>query len=139
MVFCINNQERGEQSGSQCVCIYYIDNINGSPGIVCSKRILYSKGNQRGQNTGRALLYNPATGRKNHPDCPIPPHNEMQKQPCDPNPRKPESVGSFLKKLLPGDFDTSDLIIILLLLLMSGDCAEDQNRALLTMALYLFL
>ena len=82
---------------------------------------------------------NPATGGKNHSDRSIPPHNEMQKQPCDPNPRKPESVGSFLKKLLPGDFDTSDLIIILLLLLMSGDCAEDQNRALLTMALYLFL
>ena len=49
------------------------------------------------------------------------------------------SVGSFLKQLLPKDFDTSDLLIVLLLLLMGGDCAEDQNTALLTLAIYLFL
>ena len=49
------------------------------------------------------------------------------------------SVGSFLKQLLPGNFDTADLFVILLLLLMSGDCPEDQNTALLTLALYLFL
>ena len=48
-------------------------------------------------------------------------------------------VGSFLRNLLPRDFDTGDLIIILLLLLMAGDCAEDQNTALLTLALYLFM
>ena len=29
--------------------------------------------------------------------------------------------------------------LILLLLLISGDCQEDQNTALLTLALYLFL
>lgn len=45
----------------------------------------------------------------------------------------------FLKKLIPKDFDTGDLLIVLLLLLMSGDCAEDQNSALLTLVLYLFL
>jgi len=28
---------------------------------------------------------------------------------------------------------------VLLLLLMAGDCAEDQNTALLTLALYLFM
>jgi len=44
-----------------------------------------------------------------------------------------------LKGLLPRDFDTSDLLIVLLLLLMSGDCQEDQNTALLTLVLYLFL
>lgn len=49
------------------------------------------------------------------------------------------SVSGFLKQLLPKDFDTSDLMIVLLLLLMSGDCAEDQNTALLTLVLYLFL
>lgn len=48
-------------------------------------------------------------------------------------------VSSFLRQLLPGNFDTVDLIVVLLLLLMSGDCAEDQNTALLTLALYLFL
>lgn len=51
----------------------------------------------------------------------------------------PLGVGSFLKQLLPGDFTTEDLLIVLLLLLMSGDCPEDQNTALLTLALYLFL
>ena len=30
-------------------------------------------------------------------------------------------------------------MIILLLLLMAGDCQEDQNWAMLTLALYLFL
>ena len=45
----------------------------------------------------------------------------------------------FLRHLLPGDFNTEDLLVILLLLLMSGDCEEDRNNALLTMALYLFL
>ena len=49
------------------------------------------------------------------------------------------SVGNFLKHLLPKDFDTGDLIIVLLLLLMAGDCAEDQNTALLTLVLYLFM
>lgn len=48
-------------------------------------------------------------------------------------------MGSFLKKLLPKDFDTGDLLIVLLLLLMAGDCSEDQNSALLTLALYFFM
>lgn len=46
---------------------------------------------------------------------------------------------SFLKQLIPKDLDTGDLMVILLLLLMSSDCAEDQNSTLLTLALYLFL
>lgn len=61
---------------------------------------------------------------------------------CRPSARKPvrrESVGSFLKQLLPKNFDTEDLLIVLLLLLMAGDCQEDQNSALLTLALYLFM
>ncbi len=41
--------------------------------------------------------------------------------------------------MLPADFDTEDLMIVLLLLLMSGQCREDQNTALLTLGLYLFL
>lgn len=49
------------------------------------------------------------------------------------------SVGSFLRQLLPKDFDTGDLLVVILLLLMSGDCADDQNTALLTLALYLFM
>ncbi len=49
------------------------------------------------------------------------------------------SVTGFLRRLLPRDFDTGDLIVVLLLLLMAGDCCEDQNTALLTLALYVFM
>ncbi|MDO5400364.1 MAG: hypothetical protein Q4F17_05195 [Eubacteriales bacterium] len=68
------------------------------------------------------------------PVCPPPP------RPCRERPEPPAAsgIGSFLKNLLPKDFDTEDLLIILLFLLMSRDC-EDQNSALLTLALYLFL
>ena len=74
--------------------------------------------------------------------CPPPePPRPAPEPPCrrPPERRKETGVGSFLKNLLPKDFDTGDLIIILLLLLMAGDCAEDQNTALLTLALYLFM
>ena len=66
-------------------------------------------------------------------ECPPPkppPHRE--KQNCG-------SVGGFLRRLLPGNFDTADLIVVLLLLLMASDCAEEQNTALLTLALYLII
>ena len=49
------------------------------------------------------------------------------------------SILGFLKQLLPGNFDTADLLVVLLLLLMSGDCTEDPNTAMLTLVLYLFL
>ena len=66
--------------------------------------------------------------------------------PCDPplkdsscQARQESGAGSFLRNLLPKDFDTGDLLILMLLLLMAGDCQEDQNWAWLTLALYLFL
>lgn len=46
---------------------------------------------------------------------------------------------SFLKQLLPRNFDTGDLLIVLLLLLMAGDCESEKSNALLTLALYFFL
>ena len=49
------------------------------------------------------------------------------------------NIGGFLRQLLPRDFDTGDLIVVLLLLLMAGDKPEDRNTALLTLALYCFL
>ena len=49
------------------------------------------------------------------------------------------NIGGFLRRLLPKDFDTGDLIVVLLLLLMAGDKPEDKNTALLTLALYCFL
>lgn len=83
-----------------------------------------------------------------HPRTPTPP-----KEPCrppeqpkpKPKPKQPPkqvcdhgAVG-FLQQLLPKDFDTGDLIVILLLLLMAGDCEEDRNNALLTIALYFMM
>lgn len=49
-----------------------------------------------------------------------------------------KNILGFLSQLLPRDFDTSDLLVILLLLLMSGENGEDQSTALLTLILYLF-
>ena len=68
--------------------------------------------------------------------------------PCEHQPEKPahhpprpkcQPEGGFLRQLLPQDFDTGDLIVILLLLLMAGDCEEDRNNALLTIALYFMM
>ncbi len=76
------------------------------------------------------------------PPCPPP----RPQKPNRPQPSKCEhsepcglGIGNFLRQLFPRNFDTGDLIVILLLLLMSSDCQEDQNTALLTLALYLFL
>lgn len=68
--------------------------------------------------------------------------NHAPRRPMHPRePRRKEnaSVTGFLKQLLPRDFETEDLIVVLLLLLMAGDCQENQNTALLTLVLYLFL
>ena len=67
--------------------------------------------------------------------------------PCPPPPKMPplppskQNTGAtdFLRQLLPKNLDTGDLLVILLLLLIAGDCREDRNSALLTLALYLFL
>ena len=81
-----------------------------------------------------------------NPPLPVCPPPEPPRRPMPPRPkprpcREPEGtgVGGFLRQLLPRDFDTTDLMVVLLLLLMSGDGQEDQNTALLTLALYLFL
>ena len=66
-------------------------------------------------------------------------HRPPPRRPAPPPRRDPVSVGGFLKQLLPKNFDTEDLLVVLLLLLMAGDCQENQNTALLTLALYLFL
>ena len=54
-------------------------------------------------------------------------------------PAASSGIHGCLSQLLPKDFDTGDLMVILLLLLMAGDCPENQSNALLTLALYLFL
>ena len=74
------------------------------------------------------------------PQRPLPP----PEPPCPPpipehRPPAAGNIGGFLRQLLPKDFDTGDLIVVLLLLLMAGDKPEDRNTALLTLALYCFL
>ena len=49
------------------------------------------------------------------------------------------NIGHFLGNLLPAGLDTEDLIVVLLLLLISGDCKDGSNTALTTMLIYLFL
>ena len=65
------------------------------------------------------------------PRRPMPP-----REPCR---RETGSVSGFLRQLLPKEFEIEDLLVVLLLLLMAGDCQENQNTALLTLVLYLFL
>ena len=68
---------------------------------------------------------------------PPPPPPQPRRQNCPA--RQEQGAFGFLRNILPRDFDTGDLMILLLLLLMAGDCQEDQNWAILTLALYLFL
>lgn len=70
---------------------------------------------------------------------PSPPPRSCPRQRPTPPSKSETSVTGFLRRLLPKDFDTGDLLIVLLLLLMAGDCHEDQNTALLTLALYFFM
>lgn len=69
------------------------------------------------------------------PQQPAPP--QMQPQPK--RPPQPEPITGFLKQLIPSGFDTGDLIIVLLLLLIAGDSQESRSNALLTLALYFIL
>ncbi len=85
-------------------------------------------------------------------------HTPRQQEPCvsadhcpkatcqNPQHRRPQrshtlenQPGDFLKQLLPKGFDTGDLFVVLLLLLMAGDREEDRNNALLTLALYFIM
>ena len=76
--------------------------------------------------------------------CELPPPPCKEEPPC-PQPDRPRPADrcdnglGFLQKLLPKDFDTGDLIVILLLLLLAGDCEEDRSTALLTLALYMIM
>ena len=82
----------------------------------------------------------------NRPKPPFPPAPPPPPQPPEPPCEEPPvrnfqhpGVGNFLQQLLPKDFDTGDLIVMLLLLLMAGDNAEDRNNAILTIALYFLM
>ena len=79
--------------------------------------------------------------RKNRMPEQSPPRPEPPRQELPPPPpsRGGQSAEGFLRSLLPKNLDTGDLAVVLLLLLIAGDSREEQNTALLTLALYLFL
>lgn len=76
------------------------------------------------------------------PQRPAPPPSPAPSPAPQPPLRHPptsEPIPGFLRQLLPKGFDTGDLIIVLLLLLIAGDSQESRNHALLTLALYFIL
>lgn len=81
-----------------------------------------------------------AAHQKQKPETPpfLPPEPECPPE-KPPRRKNPEFGRGFLRQLLPADFDLGDLIVVLLLLLMAGDCEEDRNNAILTIALYFLM
>ena len=75
------------------------------------------------------------------PPPPCPPPEPPTPAPCEPFYPPPQHGGlsGFLHQLLPRGFDTGDLFVILLLLLMAGDCPENRDNAILTIALYFLM
>ena len=77
------------------------------------------------------------------PSAPPPPTHQRPSAPPPPMPQKhppqPEPIPGFLRQLIPQGFDTGDLIVVLLLLLIAGDSREQRSNALLTLALYFVL
>lgn len=74
---------------------------------------------------------------KARPDKPAPAPPPVTPPP--PVPTRHIGIPDFLRHLLPKEFDTGDLLIVLLLLLMAGDCEEERHNALLTLTLYFIL
>ena len=77
--------------------------------------------------------------RPPRPSAPPPQAKPPAASPPQFQPPPAESITGFLRQLLPTGFDTGDLIIVLLLLLMAGDNPESRSNALLTLALYFVL
>ena len=79
--------------------------------------------------------------RPQRPPVSPPPPSKQPASPPAPQYRSPQSepISGFLRQLIPKGFDTGDLIIVLLLLLMAGDNPESRSNALLTLALYFVL
>ena len=109
-----------------------------------NRYILQNDGTHRRSTVPDPVRPHPMSRSSQHEEaCPLPPPpvreppHAPKRRPCPS--RQGGSVLGFLKNLFPGDFDTGDLMIVLLLILMAGDCQEDQNWAWLTLALYLFL
>ena len=72
------------------------------------------------------------------PQPPVPPPPPVPQRP-EPQSIPSEPIPGFLRQLIPQGFDTGDLIVVLLLLLIAGDSQEARSNALLTLALYFIL
>lgn len=79
------------------------------------------------------------TPKQKVPPRPCPRSRQLRSDQRERYAQRKETPGDFLKNLLPKDFDTSDLFVVLLLLLMAGDNSEDRSTALLTLALYFIM
>lgn len=80
---------------------------------------------------------------RQNPQRQAPPPQRPAAQPPAQQPvkRMPQSepIPGFLRQLIPKGFDTGDLIIVLILLLIAGDSQERRSNALLTLALYFIM
>ena len=81
----------------------------------------------------------PPQSRQHASQQPVQPQQEPSCTQTIPRSYQNTSATGFLKRILPKDFDTGDLLIVVLLLLMAGDSCDDQNNALLTLALYFLM
>lgn len=89
----------------------------------------------------------PRPGQQNNPKRCEPPGDpgpcispsSPEQKPC--KAREPQHTGilDYFRNLFPGELDTGDLLVILLLLLMAGDCKGNDHTALLTLVLYLLM
>lgn len=89
---------------------------------------------------------NPTAEQRPQPQRTSPPPRPAPPPPAQPQPPVPsrqlpqtEPISGFLRQLIPQGFDTGDLIVVLLLLLIAGDSQESRSHALLTLALYFIL
>lgn len=91
----------------------------------------------------RNRMPDPGNHAHSQPQKPPAPEKELPPRPATqethPVHHGQNSGGGFLRNFLPPGFDLGDLIVMLLLFLMAGDCQEDRNTAILTMALYFIL
>ena len=86
----------------------------------------------------RQPLQRQLTPQRSVPSPPVPPPPALPPQHTK-RPPQSEPVPGFLRQLIPQGFDTGDLIVVLLLLLIAGDSQESRSNALLTLALYFIL
>lgn len=91
-----------------------------------------------GSHTRRSMPDRADPVRQEKP--PVQPYSPpRESKPAEHPPVANRPSSPFLSRLLPKDFDTGDLFVIFLLLLMAGDSPEEKSNAILTLALYFLM